>query len=278
MRYSGFHRAIGILHGEHKATWPIHFTNEIETAKLDELRQRYKDAGQTPPSFTSMVVKAIALAVNEVSGQFPEINAYLKNFFGWKTIHDFDRISAGVAISRNEDGLDRAMTAVVQDPEAKPLTAITKELRDAATLPVQDVPYMKNCYYLFRAPKPIQWLMLLIGRSFPETRRLYRGTFTLTSVGKFGVDQQVTLPQASSLQFGFGVIRPRPVVHDGQVVSARTFYLTSSFDRRLMNGRPVAEMMEKVRDILNTAAFDDWDQFEAPAAERAAETTSAAGG
>jgi len=254
MRYSGFYRAIGILHGEHRATWPIHFCNEIEIERLEEYRRR---TGANKPSYTALVVKAIAKAVREISAEYPQINSYLRNVLGWKTIHTFDRISAGVAVSRDDAGEDQTVVSIVLDPERTPLSAITEQLRDHATMPVRDIPYVRNCYYLFRLPSPLQRLMLWVGKTFPEKRRLYRGTFTLTSVGKFGVDFQLTLPQASSLQFGFGSIRQRPVARDGQVIAAKTFFLTLSFDRRLMNGKPCAKLMERIRTILESAEFDD---------------------
>lgn len=262
MRYSGFHRAIGILHGEHRATWQIHFCNEIDTARLDAYRERF---GAARPSYTALVVKAIAMALRDVSARYPETHAYLRNFLGWKTIHTFDRMSAGVAVARDDAGQDQTVVSIVLDPDSIPLRAITDQLKDHATRPVRDIPYVRNCYYLFRLPSLLQRLMLWVGKTFPEKRRLYRGTFTLTSVGKFGVDYQITLPQASSLQFGFGSIRARPVLRDDRVVPGRTFYLTMSFDRRLMNGRPCAELMEGIRDILQHARFPDEPEAEADA-------------
>src|SRR5882672_5740403 len=75
MKYTGFHRAIHILHGEHRETWPICLCNEIETDHLDQIRLRFKLAGLEPPSYTAMVVKAAAMAIREVSKSYPEINS-----------------------------------------------------------------------------------------------------------------------------------------------------------------------------------------------------------
>ncbi len=257
MRFTGFHRAIAIFHREHRQTFPIHFGNEILVEELDKLRNRYKQAGLQAPSYTAMVIKAIAIGIKETSKQYPEINSFLTGFAGWKTIHTFDRISAGVAVSRDEDGLDRTIHGVIQDPEQTPLSKITAQLKIFSTGVVKDIDYLRNCYYLFRAPRIVQEIICWCGKTFPKNRRLYRGTFAITTIGKFGVDWQLMLPQSATLQFGFGAIRERPVVKDGQVVSARTFYLTHSFDRRLMNGKPCTILMERIREILNHAEFDD---------------------
>ena len=276
MRYTGFHRAIAIFHRELRRSWPICFCNQIDTARLETLRTEYRDAGLPPPSWTALVVKGIGLGIRNVMVDYPEINSMLTGLLGWKTIHAFDCISAGVAISRNDNGADRAMQSVIQNPDQTSLSQITDQLHEYATRAVKDVPYLRNCHYLYRVPRPVQELMLWSGRTLPETRRKYRGTFSLTSVGKFGVDYQLTLPQTACLQFGFGSVRERPVVRQGKVVAGQTFNLTLSFDRRLMNGKPCALLMERVRDVLNDAAFDDHPENECgvPATSRPKQSVS----
>ena len=258
MRYTGFHRLMRFVHREVRGAWQVHFGNEIETDQLDRFRQRYKDQNLIPPSYTAMVIKSTAVAMKELIPTYPQINSMLVGFPGWRRIHTFDRISAGVAVSRNDDGQDGVVVGVIEDPEAQTLTYITEHLQQMATAPVQDVPGMRNCYYLYRAPAPIQWLIAKMGHAIPEYRRRYRGTFSLTTVGKFGVDWQLSLPLAgATIQLGFGHIRQRPVVRDGQVVPANTFNLSMTFDRLLMNGRPCAMLFERIRQILNHAEFDD---------------------
>lgn len=257
MRYSGFHRAIAILHREVKNCWQIHLCNEIETEQIDRLRERYKSLGIDPPSYTAIVVKAIALGIREVSAKFPEINSMLTSVLGWKKIHTFDRISGAVGISLEEDGQDRVAPGVIEDADKASLTDITQRLEEFSSKPMRDIKHYKNCFYLYHLPRIVQEVMLWIGRTFPSAWFQYRGTFALTSVGKFGVDYQVTLPQAACLQFGFGVVRKRPVVKNNEVVAAKTFFLTLSFDRRLMNGKPCAVLMERIREILNCCELGD---------------------
>ncbi len=256
MRYTGFHRIIHIFHRELKKSWQIHFCNEIETDKLDELRNDHKNAGLTPPSYTAMVIKAIAMGIQQVSITYPEINSMLTGFLGWKTIHTFKQINAGVAISQEIEGNDRVAQGIIQNPEVTPLSQITAQLKRLSEQFTTDTKEKQNYNSLYRAPRLVQEFMLWSSRTFPKLRKQYRGTYSLTSVGKFGVDYQLTLPQTACLQFGFGAIRERPVIRNGNVIPAKTFYLTMSFDRRLMNGKPCALLMTKIRDILNSANFE----------------------
>lgn len=259
MRYTGFHRLMRLVHrGEVQNSWQVHLGNEIIADQLDLLRQQYKDLNSPPPSYTALVIKAIGLAMRQVSRDYPEINSMIAGFPGFRRIHTFDQITAGVAVSRIENDRDSVVVGVIENPETRLLSSITTELKQLGTLPVKDVPGMRNCYYLYRAPLPIQWFMAKMGSAVPNLRQKYRGTFSLTTVGKFGVDWQLSLPQAgSTLQFGFGEVRSRPVVRNGEVVAARTFNLIGAFDRLVMNGKPVALLMELVREILNKADFKD---------------------
>ncbi len=257
MKFSGFHSTMHILHREEQRLWSICLGQDVNAEAMAALRQRHKDAGINPaPSYTAMVVKAIGMAIAEVREQYPEISAMTRRFLWWRWIHEFKEPTAGVAISRTEGGQDQAMAGVVPAPHRTGLVDITEYLRDISVKPLHEVPYMKNCYYLFRSPSVIQRILLWAGRSFPRNRELYRGTYTLTSVGKYGVDYQFSLPQASCLQFGFGSVKKRPVVQDDKVVPALTFTISASFDRKLMNGKPVSIVMEKVADTLENARFE----------------------
>lgn len=279
MRYTRFHRAIAVLQRQEQRAWSICFTNEIEVEALDRLREAYRDAGQTPPSFTAMVIKAIALAIAELRPRYPELSSTLAGLPGLRWIHVYDRQSAGLAIAREEaDGRDVVFNTVLEDPDRAPLGELTRRLQEASQRPVEELADVRQCRRVFNLPAPIQWLLLTVGGLIPRARQQFRGTFALTTVGKFGVDCQLTLPQTACLHFGFGAIRSRPVVHGEQVVPARTLFLTVSFDRRLLNGRPVALLMERTRQVLQTAEFHEeipavgLDRTDVPANAPEAET------
>jgi hypothetical protein len=274
MMHAGFQRAMRIEHRAVRRGWIVHFSNLIDATQLEAFRARYSQLGVTPPSYTALVVKAIACALRNLLPTYPELNCAMTGLPFWKRVHYFDRVSAGVAISRDEEGLDGVVLGVIQDPDSMSLSQMTAQLRSYSTLPVKDVPYLRNCHYLFRLPGLLQALVMWFGRASPKLRQRYRGTFSLTSVGKFGVDIQ--LPQMAGLLFGFGALRDRPMVRHGQVVAAPTFYLSMSFDRLLMNGKPCALVMERIRDILEAAQFDDRPEDElknqqAPPAEPVSE-------
>jgi pyruvate/2-oxoglutarate dehydrogenase complex dihydrolipoamide acyltransferase (E2) component len=275
MRYSGFHRFVDLIHRQQRKTWQIHLGREIEADRLDALRQEYVARGQRPPSYTAMVVKAAAMAIDQVAPLYPEVNAAFGFLPFPRSIHAFDRISAGIAVARELDGRDIVTMGVVEDPEKKPLSVITSQLYDFAHKPLDELPSMRSCKSLFKAPWPMQWLMTTLGDRVPSLRRQYRGTFAVSTVGKFGVDWQLTMPQGATLQFGFGSVRERPIVRHGKVVPCLTFNLSVTFDRRLVNGRPCGVLLDAVHHVLSTADFGEDQQEDAGSAEAVSLTSAA---
>lgn len=77
------------------------------------------------------------------------------------------------------------------------------------------------------------------------------GTFTLTNLGMFGVDQFqaiINAPQAAIL--AVGRVRERPVAVSGAVVIRPTLYLTLSLDHRLVDGAQGARFLERLAQLI----------------------------
>jgi pyruvate dehydrogenase E2 component (dihydrolipoamide acetyltransferase) len=86
------------------------------------------------------------------------------------------------------------------------------------------------------------------GRLGPDD---FGGTFTVTSLGRYGVDgftPIVNPPEVAIL--GMGAIQPRPAVVDGAVVVRERATLSLAFDHRAVDGAPAAEFLARVREAL----------------------------
>jgi len=80
---------------------------------------------------------------------------------------------------------------------------------------------------------------------------LERGTFTLSNLGMFGVDQfHAIINPPQSVILAVGRIRERAVARDGVVVVRPTLYLTLSVDHRLLDGVQGARFLERVAQLL----------------------------
>jgi len=77
------------------------------------------------------------------------------------------------------------------------------------------------------------------------------GTFTLSNLGMYGVDQfQAILNPPQSAILAIGRIKDRPVAADGAVVVRPTMHLTLSVDHRVLDGALGARFLERVAQLI----------------------------
>jgi pyruvate dehydrogenase E2 component (dihydrolipoamide acetyltransferase) len=77
------------------------------------------------------------------------------------------------------------------------------------------------------------------------------GTITVTNVGTFGAEfgtPIINFPQGAIL--ALGLIEPRALVVDGDVVARPACTLSLSFDHRLMDGAQAGRALGALRDLL----------------------------
>lgn len=265
--YAGYHRAVELWRQETQAAWGVMLVNEINASHIVAIRERYRREGLPVPSYTAFVIRATAQAIAEMKGAEPTFNSYLKNFLGFKRIHCFESVSCGFSKAAIVDGQEIVIPGVITEPQNKSLNGITAELKTQSSAEAQR---LKEVVMFYRMPGLLQKLLLWVGAYFPKLRAGTRGSYSFTSVGHLGVDWH-GLPQSSALQFGMGQVRDRVFAVNGQPVVAKGFELMCSFDRRFMSGKPAAELLGRVRTILETDAFAE-ASVPPPAAE---ESTSA---
>jgi 2-oxoisovalerate dehydrogenase E2 component (dihydrolipoyl transacylase) len=153
------------------------------------------------------LVPAVLKACAETLKEFPELNARLER----NEIVFLDRYDLGVAV-QTDDGL---VVPVVRDCAARSLEDLGADVARLAE-------------------------SARAGTLKPEELR--GSTFTVTSAGKLGGLLQtpiVNYPEVAILSVGR--IGPRPVVRDGEVVTAQIGYVSLTFDHRVVDGARAAE-------------------------------------
>src|SRR5829696_6383049 len=200
---------------ESKATAPDFVLDvEVDMEEAVELRKQLKvAAGERPaPSFNDLVVKACALALTE----FPRANgAYRDGRFEL-----YSRVNVGVAVA----GQDALVVPTVFDADRKSLGEIARESRALAE-------------------------KVRAGKITPP--ELSAGTFTVSNLGMFGIDQFVAVinpPQAAIL--AVGAMKPQPVAIDGEVVVRTRMKLTLTCDHRILYGADAAGFLSRIRERL----------------------------
>jgi pyruvate dehydrogenase E2 component (dihydrolipoamide acetyltransferase) len=164
---------------------------------------------QSPkPPYDAILVKAVAAALLE----HPELNAVIEG----EAILLLGEVHVGFAVAV-PGGL---LVPVVRDADKRPLADVVADVTSLAG-----------------KAKGGQL----------KAEEMAGGTFTITNLGIYGVDAFTPIinpPQAAIL--GVGRILPRPAVRDGQLVARRTFVLSLSFDHRVADGAPAAQLLDAI--------------------------------
>jgi pyruvate dehydrogenase E2 component (dihydrolipoamide acetyltransferase) len=201
---------------ESKATAPHFYLRvSVDMSRAVAGRALLKEAtgeGDVVPSFNDMVVKACALALRE----HPRANgAYRDGRFEL-----YSRVNVGVAVAAK----DALVVPTVFDADRKGLRQIASESRALAQR-VRD------------------------GQITPP--ELSGATFTVSNLGMYGIEgfsAVINPPQAAIL--AVGAIEERPVVRDGEIVTAHLMQADLACDHRILYGAPAAEFLAKIRALL----------------------------
>ena len=82
------------------------------------------------------------------------------------------------------------------------------------------------------------------------------GTITITNFGVFGIDSGTPiLNPGESVILGFGAIKNKPWVVDGEIVSRKVCSLALSFDHRLIDGALGSELLRDVSAVLENPSL-----------------------
>ncbi|MBW1880575.1 MAG: 2-oxo acid dehydrogenase subunit E2 [Deltaproteobacteria bacterium] len=196
-----------------------HFTyvEEVDGTKLVALREALKPkaaARGVNLSYIPFVMKACSVVFRE----FPNLNAVMDE-------EAFELVVKGDHnIGISTDTPDGLVVPVVKNVEQKSILHIAAEL---------------------------QALLERTRTGKASLDDLTGGTFTITSVGGIGgvlATPIIKVPEVAIL--GFNTIRDRAVVIDGEITIRKMFYLSPSFDHRIIDGALGARFTAALKAIL----------------------------
>ena len=201
---------------ESKATAPhFYLTAEIEMTRAVQARKGIKAQareGDVVPSFNDMVVKACALALREI----PKANgAYRDGRFEL-----YSRVNVGVAVAAP----GALVVPTVFDADPKGLRQIAAETRALAAK---------------------------VSEGTITPPELSGATFTVSNLGMYGIESfeaVINSPQAAIL--AVGAIQERALFRDGAPYPAQLMKVTLSCDHRILYGAEGAELLARVRGLL----------------------------
>jgi pyruvate dehydrogenase E2 component (dihydrolipoamide acetyltransferase) len=191
---------------------PLTLTREVRADRLHRARSRLAETGLTI-SYDTLFIKMLAAALR----QDPRLNASIQNEF----LCVYDSINVGFAVAIR-GGL---LVPIVRNANGQSLAEIEKTVRR-----------LSEAAHAGRL-------------SSDDT---LGGTITLTNLGGYGVDAFTPVlnpPQAAIL--GIGRILDRPVVEEDRVVAGKACVLSLTFDHRVCDGAPAAELLSAMAALIS---------------------------
>jgi 2-oxoglutarate dehydrogenase E2 component (dihydrolipoamide succinyltransferase) len=190
--------------------------NEIDMARVKEIRAHYQDAFQKKYGvrlgFMSFFIKACVEALME----FPELNGSIDG----KDIVYHNYYHIGVAIG-GERGL---VVPVIRNADKLSFAQLEQDIID----------YVNK-----------------IKENRLELADLEGGTFTITNGGVFGSllsTPILNMPQSGIL--GMHKIEDRPMVVDGKVVVRPMMYVALTYDHRMVDGRQAVTFLVRIKEFI----------------------------
>lgn len=199
----------------------FYLTREISAARLLQFRAEIVGEVETQTGVRLTVTDFLLRALAAALMAFPAVNAQ----WSGEGVAPLGAVDVGLAVD-TPDGL---LVPVIRGADALSLTGIA----------------LRRAELVERARG---------GRSRPED--LDGGSFTLSNLGAFGVDQLdaiINSPQSGILSAG--AIKPRPYVVDGVLAAVNTLILTVSMDHRVVDGAEAAGFLSRVADLLENPAL-----------------------
>jgi hypothetical protein len=180
-------------------------------------------------------VKAYAVVAQEMP-------ALRRAYCGWLRPHlvEYAHSVAAVAIERDWQGEKVVLSVRIKDPARLPLARIVERIRQAQTLPLEQIKDFRRIMWLSGLPRPLRRCLWRVSLQCARLRANTCGTFGLSVYSALGAESLHPLSPLT-VTLNYGVIDPR-----GQV-SVRMIY-----DHRVMDGATVARALVRLEQVLNT--------------------------
>jgi hypothetical protein len=192
------------------------------------------------PSWTAIFTKAYAL----VSAEMPALRrAYVK--LPWARLYEYERPIASVAIEREYEGEPAVFMTRFRSPDEMTLGDLSRQLREAATTPLEQVKAFRRTLRICGLPKPIRRLAWWVGLNSPRKRIRYFGTFGVSVYSALGAESLHPLAPLTTL-LNYGVLAA-----NGEV-DVRLIY-----DHRVLDGATIARALGRLEEVLTTTIVDE---------------------
>ncbi|MCB1886457.1 MAG: 2-oxo acid dehydrogenase subunit E2 [Rhodocyclaceae bacterium] len=246
-----FFEVVGGIMFENRGNDKVAMLSEIDMSEAIRLRESVAAETGEKPSYTAIVVFALARALRE----HDYANRTTIEWPFYRRIVQHNQVNVTVAVARDSPGLEQATYAgTIRDADTLSLVELNRQLRQLANAEGEHGERWELFHRIVtRLPPILARRILRIPYLWPNLWIQHRGgPAMVSSPAKYGVDMLVgNWPWP--IGFSFGLVKERPIVINGEVCARPTMMLIMSFDRRLMAGAPAARFFNGVADMISQA-------------------------
>jgi pyruvate/2-oxoglutarate dehydrogenase complex dihydrolipoamide acyltransferase (E2) component len=234
-----------LVESEIKTKYTVSFGKLIDATNIK--KKRVFNQKDIKPTYTSFIIKSVGLALRE----FPYTNRRIYRRFFFHRIQQFKDFDVAIAIEKNIARSEAtAFIDVVREVDKMDVFQITESLKNLSS---EDNPkWLDFQKVVNKFPVWLSMFIIQIPWYLPKFWEKWRGGAVLvSSPAKYGVDFIIgTWPYPIGISFG--LVEDRPLVKNGKLEVCPTFYLTMSFDRRIMAGAQAGRFFNRIVELLET--------------------------
>jgi pyruvate/2-oxoglutarate dehydrogenase complex dihydrolipoamide acyltransferase (E2) component len=248
-----------IVEREIRTGLTVSLTTEVDLSIIESIRAQIKPK----PSYTTFVVKAVAIALKE----FPYANRRIlrKSWipFRGNRIQQFTTCDFAIACEKNLPDIEvSTFIDILRDADKHSLAEINDWLHALANSDESSNKQWREYKTLiFKTPGWLAKFIINLPVYFPTLWSKWRGgAVIISSPAKYGVDI-MTGSWMNPLGITFGFVKKRAFVKNDELVICPTFFFSLNFDRRVMAGAQAARFFKRIVDVLEHADKELKDYF-----------------
>ncbi|MFE6159099.1 2-oxo acid dehydrogenase subunit E2 [Streptomyces sp. NPDC056486] len=192
----------------------------------------------------SYVVWAGARAV----AAHPEANSSLTGRFAPRLVRH-PTATAKVALDRTRQGRRVVLSALVPEAEQASLDEIQDVIDRYRNADPERAPEFAGVRKINQLPAPVGSLLFRRLMSRPAARAAVLGTFSVSSLGSRPIDA-FSGAGGTAVTLNVGQMRDRAWVRDGELAVAPVMRVNLTFDHRVVDGAPAADVLGDIKTTL----------------------------
>ena len=227
--------------------FPITLNMEVKATEILKFKQ------QNHLGLSTILAKSIADTIKS-DHEFQILNSMMVKSILKNKLQVFEHVNFSIALPKVFEGHKVAALYILDKADLKSYHQIDTELQMANKLLLEELPMFKKLKLLFKLPTIIINLIFWLMDVFPISMASYGSSIGFTNLGKTPVDT-LTPVSPKTIIFGFGGIREKPILKNGQYVPEKIITINMTLNHFVVDGEICSIFLEKLKKRLENPIY-----------------------